>query len=107
MIHLEDLRYKISIFSYTESKNSVGQIIKTKTHYQDFWASKYQWQNREKYENNQLIESNVIIFKTYYDENINTSYLIEFEGVEYNIKGVKELGYKDGLEITAQSKNNR
>ncbi|WP_200974433.1 phage head closure protein [Echinicola sp. 20G] len=107
MIQLEDLRHRIAVYNYVETKDSFGQITKQKTHYMDFWASKYEWQNREKYENSQLIESDIAVFRIYFDENIDTSYLIEFEGREYNIKGVKELGYRDGLEITAQFKNNR
>ncbi|NHE57958.1 head-tail adaptor protein [Cyclobacterium plantarum] len=107
MIQLSDLRYKISIYYTQDSKGEFGQPLKVKQHYSDFFASKYDWQNREKYENSQLIESDIIIFTIYYDGNINTSYTIEFEGKEYNIKGVKEIGYREGLEITAQYKNNR
>lgn len=107
MIHLEDFRYLIKVFLPSKTKNSVGQAIETLEHYQDFFASKWDYQNREQYEGKQLIESDVKIFKIYYDENINTDYVIDFDGKIYQIRGVKELGYKEGLEITAQFKSNK
>lgn len=107
MIHLEDLRYRISVYIPIKEKNSVGQLKETLQHYSDFFASKYDWQNREQYEGKQLIESDIKVFRTYYDPNINTDYVIDYEGKIYNIRGVKELGYRQGLEITAQFKSNK
>ncbi|SIS88600.1 phage head completion protein [Belliella pelovolcani] len=107
MIHLEDLRYLITLYQPIEEKNSVGQLKETFVKYSDFFASKYQWQNREQYEGKQLIDSDIVIFKIYFDENINTNYIIDFEDKNYRIKGIKEIGYKEGLEITAQYKSNK
>jgi SPP1 family predicted phage head-tail adaptor len=107
MIQWDEFRHRIMVFIYTEGQNSIGQVIKNKVHYKDFYCSKYDWQNREQYENKQLVESDIVVFRTYYDSALDTRYTIEFEGREYNIKGVKEIGYKAGLEITAQYKDNR
>jgi SPP1 family predicted phage head-tail adaptor len=107
MIHLEDLKYRISVYVPTKVKNSVGQVTETLNHYNDFYASKYDWQNREQYEGSQLIVSDIKIFTIYYDENISTEYVIDFDGKKYNIRGIKEVGYREGLEITAQFKSNK
>lgn len=107
MIHLEDLRYFVTFLKPVEIKDSVGQVKQSFIKYCDAFASKYQWQNREQYEGKQLIESEIVIWKIYYDENITTDFEIEFENKIYRIKGIKEIGYKEGLEITAQFKSNK
>ncbi|ERM82384.1 hypothetical protein P872_18485 [Rhodonellum psychrophilum GCM71 = DSM 17998] len=107
MIDLNNFRYIISIFNILKEKNSVGQEKEVLNHYSDFYCAKYDWSNKEQYEGKNLIESNIKVFRIYYDENINTSYVLKFEDKFYDIKGVKEIGYKDGIEITAQYKSNK
>ncbi|MDR7130691.1 head-tail adaptor [Algoriphagus sp. 4150] len=107
MLHLEDARHLVEIHQPIIEKDSVGQEKETFTLYQKFWASKYEWQNREQYEGKNLIDSNVWVFKIYYDVNITSNHIIIFDSRIFQIRGIKEIGYKEALEITAQYKSNK
>ena len=107
MIQLDDLRHFITIYKNIESKDNLGQVKYSLVKYMDFFASKYDWQNRENYSANNLITSDIVVFKIHFDANITTSDIIDYEGKRYEIKGIKEIGYKVGLEITAQFKSDR
>ena len=108
MIDAGDFRYYYKCFKATSTVDRVGQPQLENVFHSEFYGTKYQWQNREKYEGNQLIESDIIVIRTYYDKDINTSCSIEDEdGRIYNVRGVKEIEYKAFIEITAQYKSNR
>ncbi|MBC6365794.1 head-tail adaptor protein [Algoriphagus sp. AK58] len=106
-IRLEDSRYLIKVNKLTKTKDKFGHEKESYSYYASFWASKYEWQNREIFEGKNLIDSNIFIFKIYYDPNITTDDQIEFEEKTFKITGIKELGYKEGLEITSQYKSNK
>ncbi len=108
MIDLGEFRYYYKSFKPTSTIDNVGQPHLENVFHSDFYGSKYQWQNREQYEGNQLIESDIIVIKTYYDKDINTSFtIVDEDEKEYNVRGVKEIEYKTFMEITAQSKSNK
>lgn len=107
MIQLEDLRHYIAIYRQVETRDSIGQVKYENQLVNNYWASKYNWQNREKYEGKNLIESDIVIFRIYWDENIGSDNTIILDGRTYQITGTKELGYREGLELTAQFKSNR
>ncbi|MBS9525915.1 phage head closure protein [Litoribacter alkaliphilus] len=107
MIHLEDLKHFITVYKQQEYRDNIGQVKTELVKYMDFFASRYDWQNRENYSANNLITSDISIFKIHYDSTISTNDVIDFEGRKYHIKGIKELGYREGLEITAQFKSDR
>jgi hypothetical protein len=108
MIDAGDFRYRFKLYSTARTKDAFGQSIETKTLVTDFYGSKYQWQNREVYVGSNLIESNVLVIRTYFIPNLDTSYIIvDEDNKEYNIKGVKELSYREFHEITAEYKSDR
>lgn len=108
MIDAGDFRYYFKAYKPNEVIDRVGQTQLENEFHSEFYGTKYQWQNREKYEGKQLIESDIIVIRTYFDKDINTSFLIEDEnGKMYNVKGVKEIEYNTFMEITAQYKSNR
>lgn len=107
MINLEDARHYISVYRQVETKDTAGQIKYALQLINNYWASKYNWQNREHYEGKNLIVSDIAVFRIYWDGDISTDDLITLEGKKYQITGLKEIGYKEGLELTAQFKSNR
>lgn len=106
-ISLEDSRYLIKVNKLTKAKDKFGHEKESYSYYASFWASKYEWQNRELYEGMNLIDSNVFIFRIYFDPTITTNDQIDFEGKIFRITGIKELGFREGLEITSQYKSNK
>jgi head-tail adaptor len=106
MIQLDEFREYISIMHGSSYKNSVGQIIKNWSVLGGFFAAKYNWQNRDKYEGQNLINSDIAIFTIYFDARIKTEHRIIWENKIYQITGIKEIGFREGLELTAQYKSN-
>ena len=108
MMNIGDFRYLFQVFRTGNTKDRVGQPSTSKTYLLSFYGSRLNWQNREQYEGKQLIESDIIVVRTYYNPAINVNdSLLDESGKTYEIKGIKELGYNEFLEITAQFKSNR
>ncbi|WP_339755174.1 hypothetical protein [Algoriphagus aquimarinus] len=108
MIELGDFRYLFKVYTTSNVKDDVGQVSRQKVLLTTFYGSKMNWQNRLQYEGKQLIESDIIIVKTFYNPEISINDSLEDEaGNSYEIRGIRELGYHEFMEITAQYKSNR
>lgn len=99
--------YIFKYYSTGTTKDSLGQVIDSPVLEGSFYGSKLVWQNREQYEGKQLIESSIVIIRTYFFDIDSTFILEDEDGIFYNIKGVKPIGFNDYIEITAQTKSNR
>lgn len=108
MMNIGDFRYIFKVHREIEGKDRLGQPLKSIDYLLSFYGSRLNWQNRQQYEGKQLIESDIIVVNTFYNSDINVFDFLEDEsGDIYKIKGVKEIGYKEFIQITAQYKSNK
>ena len=70
------------------------------------WASVQPMRGKETTQANELVASNFLIFKCRYDSRPNPKDRILYGSDYYDIKTVIELGYREGLEIMAEYKDN-
>lgn len=70
------------------------------------WASVQPMRGRESTQANEVVASNFFIFKCRYDSRPKPKDRILYDSNYYDIKTVSELGYKEGLEILAEYKDN-
>ncbi|MEB2775229.1 head-tail adaptor protein [Algoriphagus sp. D3-2-R+10] len=90
-------------------KNSFGEEIISWELLEDVYAEKYDKLVRnEKFEANQKIGYEESIFSIYYIEGVNSTmriYSID-DDKYFEIVGVKEIGFKEGLQLMAYIKDN-
>ena len=98
----------IQIQSKTTTKNSFGEEIESWVLVEEVYAEKFDKVRNEKFEANQKIYYEESTFSIYYIENINAQMRIidVDENKYYEIIGVKEIGYKEGLTLTTIYKDN-
>ena len=67
-----------------------------------FWAALVPKSEEERFAASQIYASQVVVFRTFYIDDIRETDEIEYEGAHYNIAGIREIGYRAGTEITAK-----
>lgn len=88
--------------------DTFGQEVNSWETIYEGWASKYTRVTDERYEANQKVGYETTIFSLHYEPNIKSIFrLIDIDdNIEYDILGVKEVGYKEGLQIYTKTKDN-
>lgn len=95
-----NLRHRIKIKRFTTVKNEFGESVESYTDYLTLKCEiKSQAGNLET-NNSELFNSKLLKFITYYRP-ISENDLIVFKNQNYKILSVIEIGYKEGLELTA------
>ncbi|MER9493439.1 phage head closure protein [Mesorhizobium sp. M0320] len=71
------------------------------------WAEKIHKKENEQFspDLHQRYAVRLVIFRIRYLADISEVDRVECEGVTYDIKGLRELGFRDGTEITAESQS--
>lgn len=65
-------------------------------------AQKIPASNIERYRDQQTVLVDDLIFRIYYYEGLTSKHQILFDDVAYGIRGIKEIGRKEGMEILAR-----
>lgn len=94
----------------TKSKDSFGQPIETFADWQTVWAAYMPVSDGEKLRANETYSNLTARFKIRWSSavsTLNTKDRVTFDGRTFDIIGVKELGRRDGLEITAATRGER
>jgi head-tail adaptor len=88
--------------------DSFGQESSEWETFYEGWASKYTKMSDERYESNQKVNIETTIFSIHYEKGVKSTFkLIDVdEEIAYDILGVKEVGYKEGLQIYTKTKDN-
>ncbi len=68
-----------------------------------FWASKIFKSEDEQYAASQVYATRVVTFRSHHIEDVRPTDRLVCEGETFNIRGTREIGYREGIEITAQS----
>lgn len=99
-----DLRQVIDIKRLSITKDAYGAVSETYTTVYTLRAAvKYQGGNRL-IDNNEIFNSQTLVFTTYYRTIENTDRIV-FNSKKYKILFIAEIGYKEGLQITAEMIN--
>jgi SPP1 family predicted phage head-tail adaptor len=56
----------------------------------------------EQYAATKRYAERVMTFRTWYIDGLQETDILECDGVKYDIKGIRELGFREGTEIAAQ-----
>ena len=88
------------------TKNDTGNETETYTELYKAWASIQPFRGKEATESNQLVAGNFFVIKTRYDSRLKPKDRAYYDGDYYDIKSVSQLGYREGLEILAEYKDN-
>lgn len=98
---------QIKIESKATIKNSFGEEEITWTEFETVYAEKVDKVNKEMFQANQLNSIVTTVFNIYYLEGIIAKMrLIDLDtNVIYEIDGLREIGYKDGLQLFTYTKD--
>jgi SPP1 family predicted phage head-tail adaptor len=67
------------------------------------WGAKIHKSEDEKFASGQRYAVRVVTFQTHYMPDLTETDRLVSEGVTYDVKGIRELGRREGLEIAAEA----
>lgn len=68
----------------------------------EFWAALVPKSETEQFAASQVYASRVAVFRTHFFDGLQETDTLECEGTRYGVVGVREIGYRAGIEITAK-----
>lgn len=84
------------------SRDTYNVPVHSETVFCEFWAALVPKTEAEQFAASQVYASRVVVFRTHFVDGLIEADTIECEGARYNISGLRELGYRAGLEIAAK-----
>ncbi len=94
---------KLTLQKPTTTEDKYGEEQTTWNNYRDVWAGIQKQSGREMFEAGKLAEVDMV-FKIRYLSEIDETWRIQYDGKDFDINHIKELGRKDGLEIAATAR---
>lgn len=91
---------RIEIKGATTAQDNAGQPIPTTTVVATVWARVEQLRGREPFQGEQFNAQQVTIFTIRYRTGIDATMSIVHDGETYGIQSIKEVGRREGLEIS-------
>lgn len=93
----------ITVQSFTSTVNDYGTPVSTWVDVATVRAQIIQ-SSTEEFLTGGANDETVIIFRTRYFEGVNTSSQVLYEGQTFNVREVKEIGRRKGLDLRCESK---
>lgn len=98
---------RLSLFTLTRSKDSVGGNVETWSSAGSIWAEEIQNRQSEQIVSDSDRNTETRTFRIRWKSGLNsTDYRITYQGKNYDIKSVTEIGVKDRMMITVESTSN-
>jgi SPP1 family predicted phage head-tail adaptor len=94
----------ITIQSEVDTQDTDGSYTKTWTTFKQVWASKVDKSGNEGLEQARDTATTSTIFKIRYLSKLTQKHRISFNGTTYDIEIIKELGRREGQELTCVNK---
>lgn len=104
-MRIGNLRYIVEVYQKTITKNEYGEETEVWNLHMTLRAEKKELTATKTLSNKEIFNSKIILFVTYYRVNIDETMRIKFKNVDYKINSIKEVGYKEGLEIEVEKIN--
>lgn len=92
---------RISIFTTTTAQDGAGQPVPTTVLLASVWASVEQLRGREPFQGDQFNAQQVTVFKIRHRTDVTATMTIVHDGESYDIQSIREIGRREGLEISA------
>lgn len=99
-----ELDRRIVVEQYTTTRDSWNHPTQTWTTLATVWANKHVKRSNERTEMEQTVNVNLHTFRIRYRADVDTTMRIAHDGRYYYIVGTKELGRKEGLELTTEQR---
>jgi SPP1 family predicted phage head-tail adaptor len=106
-MNIGQLDRKITIQEATLTKDAAGEEVETWGTYATLYAKKARKSANEGVSSEQLIATRVETFQARYKAGVTEQMRVIESGLIYNIRGISEIGRKQGLEITAETTGQR
>lgn len=94
----------VTIQNEVNTQDTDGSYTKTWTTFRQVWASKVDKSGSEGIEQARDTSTTTTIFKIRYISTLTQKHRISYNGVTYDIEIIKELGRREGQELTCISK---
>lgn len=94
----------ITLQSEVNTQDSSGGYVKTWTTFKQVWASKVDNKGDEGMESGRDTTTTTTTFKIRYISSLTTKHRLVYNGVNYDIEVIKELGRREGQELKCISK---
>lgn len=98
-----DLDRRITIQSVTTVQNSYGDPVESWSTFASVWASVKPYRGNEEFDAEHHRSEELKVFKIRYRQGLNHKMRIVYEGANYDIRSIKEIGRREGLEIEAMA----
>ena len=93
------LHRRIRIETFTTSSDSFGEPIKTWAVLDHVWADIRPVSNTERFEAQQVNRQVEVRMRIHYRADVTEQMRVLYDGDYYDIQGIKEIGYHEGLEL--------
>lgn len=90
---------RIQIKTKTVTRDTFGAEVTTYEVFATVWAEMVPITGREYFSSSQFINESMVKFRIRYKAGINESAIITYDGIDYDIVYIAELGRSAGLEI--------
>tara|TARA_R100001440_G_C2429925_1_gene104143 strand:+ start:73 stop:375 length:303 start_codon:yes stop_codon:yes gene_type:complete len=96
---------RVVLEKYTVERDDWNVPVKTWRTSATVWASKHDRSSSEVLENKQTVNLNRTTFRIRYRSNADTTMRVLYDNDYYYVVGVKELGRKEGVELTTEKRD--
>lgn len=103
MLNIGNMDRRITIERETETVKPSGSVVKAWTPVATAWAEVLQQTASEFFTGYGEAETGTVIFRVRYRPGITTKDRVSFDGTDYSIKEIKELGRRDALELRGEA----
>ncbi len=96
------LLWQLTVLRRGPEVNEFNEPIGEWTAIRTMRAQKIHKSEDEKFAASQRYESRTVTFRTYFFADLQATDRLRCDGLEYDIKGIREFGFRRGLEIAAE-----
>ena len=96
---------RITLQSFTETPNAIGEPVKTWANLAsvpDMWAEVTPLRGAELFASQQIAGEADTRFRVRYRDDLGAEMRVVYEGANYDIQSILEIGREEGLEILAK-----
>lgn len=97
-----DLRWRLTILRQTNATNDWSEQLDVWEELRTVRAMKIHKSEDERFAASQRYESRTVTFRTNYLPDLLATDRLRCDGLEYEIRGIRELGFRRGTEIAAE-----
>ena len=103
MLNIGRMNRRIIIERETEAVSPSGDVSKVWALVATAWAEMVQQSASEFFTGYGEAETGTVIFRIRYRPEITTADRVTYAGTTYNLKEIKEIGWRDGLELRGEA----